>query len=429
MRARRTHVAVAFAMATMLLPFAARAGEAEACATRITRETVVSCALATSLGVKAERQGLEAAEAKRTAVSPLLPSNPVLALSAGRRSIPATEATNWYATLSQEIEIAGQRGLRRDAAEAGVLAQTKRVVVARREVAAAALTAFYESLAAREELRLAERLTTATQRLGAAARARAEQGLIAPIDADVADAAALRVLQLELAANRRAAEGRLALATLLGLDPARGGPAVDGELQPLVGLDEALAGYAAQADTNRPEVAVADAQRRAEELRADAYRRSRVPNPTVSVFAQNDGFNERVLGMGVSFPIPLPGNVGRTFVGEIAEAEALARRNETERGRVQREIRLEVATAAQAYASRTKEVAAFSEERVTRAEASLGALGEEVEGGRLAVRDAVIAQQALIDLLRANVEARRAWCLASVDLARAVGMPLEGRAP
>jgi outer membrane protein TolC len=45
------------------------------------------------------------------------------------------------------------------------------------------------------------------------------------------------------------------------------------------------------------------------------------------------------------------------------------------------------------------------------------------------VRDALVAQQALVELLQADVAARRAWCLASVDLARAAGVTLEGGTP
>jgi len=424
-----TKVAACLAVAVTLFTSSAVAQEAAPCSRRVTRANVVQCALAASLVVKSERQELEASEARKVAVSPLLPSNPVLSLSAGRRTIPSAEATNWYATLGQEIEIAGQRGVRRDAAQAAVEAQSKRVLLSRRETAALAWAAFFEAVAAREEQRLADRLTAATQAVSIAASARAEKGLIPPVDADIADATTVRVLQVKLAADRRVGQGQALLVSLLGLDPARGGLGVEGELMPVGGVDEALATYSGRAVEERPEVLVLEAERKAFERRADAFRRTRIPNLTVSLFVQNDGFNERVLGAGVAFPIPLPGNVGRTYIGEIAEAEANARRAVTDRERVQREIRLEAATAAQVFQSRAKEVQAFSQERVTRAETSLLSLGQEVESGRLAVRDAVVAQQALIELLRANVEARRAWCLASVDLARALGVPLEGRSP
>lgn len=416
--------------ATVMICISSRAAAqgASAC-THVTRANVVACALDASLVVTGERQELEAANARTTAVSPLFPSNPQLALSAGRRATRSEETTNWYATLSQELEIAGQRGARREAAEAASEAQSKRLLLSRREVAASALASFFEVLAAREEQRLADRLTTATRALSTVARARADQGLVAPVDADVADAATLRVFQGKLAAERRAVRELGLLATLLGRDSDAASLSVEGELEPIP-VDASLAAAAAvKTGERRPELSVLEAEGRAQELRADAYRRSRLPNPTLSIFAQNDGFNERVFGAGLALPIPLPGNVGRTFVGEIAEAEALARRTQTERERVAREIRLEVSTAARAFASRTEEVRAFSPDMLARAEESLTSLGREVEAGRLAVRDAVVAQQSLIDLLRASVEARRAWCLASVDLARAVGMPLEGRTP
>ncbi|GAC1536199.1 MAG: hypothetical protein NVS3B10_28870 [Polyangiales bacterium] len=219
------------------------------------------------------------------------------------------------------------------------------------------------------------------------------------------------------------------VASALGLDPSNGPLSVEGELVPIPEVTNALATYSAKGLAERPEVLVLEAERRSLELRADAFRRARISNPTLSLFAENDGFNERVLGLGVSFPIPLPGNVGHTYLGEIAEADALARRAATDRERIEREIRSEIATAAQAFLSRAREIEAFTAERVTRAETTLVSLGQEVEAGRLAVRDAVVAQQALIELLRANVEARRAWCLASVALAHAIGVPLEGRTP
>jgi hypothetical protein len=40
----------------------------------------------------------------------------------------------------------------------------------------------------------------------------------------------------------------------------------------------------------------------------------------------------------------------------------------------------------------------------------------------------VLAQQSLIELLRAHVEARLGVCVTSVELLRAAGLPLEGDA-
>jgi cobalt-zinc-cadmium efflux system outer membrane protein len=405
------------------------AQDASRCASRVTRDNVVGCVLAASLWVNAEERAVDAAKARRVAVSPLLPSNPVLSLAAARRSIPTESSFNWDARLSQEIEVAGQRAVRRDAAQAEIDAQTMRVSVSRREVAASAWNAFFEALSAREEQRLALSLAAATQTVAEVARARADSGLTSPVDADVADAYALRNFQAKLAADRHVATQDARLASALGIDAARSAVVIEGELVPIGGVAQAAASRLPKAVEQRPEILALDAERRAFELRASAFRRSAIPNPTVALFAENDGFNERVLGVGLSLPIPLPGNVGRSYLGETAEAEALAHKASIERERSARTIRLEISTALQTFDSRTAEVAAFTPERVNRAHASLRSLGEEVEAGRLSVRDAVVAQQAFIELLQAQVAARRAWCLASVDLARAAGVALESQSP
>ena len=429
MNAEKALAAVATVVVWSCIASGSRAQEAGGCSSRVTRANLVQCALSASLRVDAERRELEAAEARKTALTPLLPSNPVLSLSLARRSTPSAEATNWSATLSQELEIAGQRGARRSTADAALEAQSKRLLLSGRETAGAAWSAFFEALAARAAERLAERLLTLTQALSDVAHARAEQGLVAPVDADVATATWVQSAQSRFAAERRSSESTSILLSMFGLDPARASLLIEGELLPIDGVDEALAQYASGAAADRPELRVLDAERRAQESRAAAFRRSRIPNPTISLFAQRDGFDERVLGVGVAFPIPLPGNIGRTSLGEIAESEALARRASSEREAAARQIRLEIAIAAQAFASRAKAVQAFPPEALARADESLLSLSEEVESGRLALRDAVLAEQSLIELLRSSIEARREWCLASLTLARALGMPLEGSLP
>lgn len=405
----------------------ARAEDAR-CATRVTAATVVPCALRTSLAIRAERDELAASRGRLEAVSPLLPANPTLSLSGARRSGAGQQVTNWYATLAQELEIGGQRGLRRDSASAEVEAQEHRVATSRRDVARAALEAFYDAVAARETLDLVTQLSSTTQAVSVVAHAKAGQGLIAPVDADVADAAAVRITRSRLQAARQLGDAKAFLSALIGADP-RAPVEVEGDLVPLPSiLDRSRSGLVESFDA-RPEIRELDAERRAMELRAAAFRRGRVPNPTLSVFAQNDGFNERMFGVGVALPIPIPGNVGRTYNGEVTEAEALGRRASTERANRLRGLRLALTTAVQTFESRRQEVEAFTPDLLANAKTSLLALGQQVESGRLTVREAIVAQQALIELLQGHVAARHAWCLASVDLARAMGAPLDGRTP
>lgn len=425
--ASRPLVLAAVTTAVLLSMVRSARGEENPCASTITRANLVRCALQASTSVRAEVQGVEAMQGRRLAASTWLPSNPIATVSVARRTAPggSPSATNWNASLAQEIEIGGQRGLRRDVAESQLVAQQQRVVVSRREVALSAWVEFFEIASSQEELRLATRLSAVAGAVGVVARARAEQGLSSAVEADVAETTSVRITQARFASERRLAQAQARLSLLLSHDPAAP-PAIDGDLDPIADVEAAARQRLHETGTTRPEVRVMEAERRVLLGRADLFRRLRLPNPSLSLFVQNDGFNERVMGLGLTLPIPLPAPVGRTYAGDIAESEAMARRASTEMEKLQRQLRLGLVTALQDFTSRRAEVESFRPERLQRAENGLRALAQEIQAGRFNVRDALVMQQSLIEFLQAHVAARRALALSSIELARAAGLPLEG---
>ncbi len=398
------------------------AQEANPCAEHVDQSNVVGCALRASVVVYEEERGLDAMRARRRSASLLLPSNPVVAIDVGRRtSSVEPDSVDWRVALSQELEIGGQRGARIDVAEGEGEAQRGRVQAAQREVAGAALSAYFDALAAQQEKRLADRLVELATALTTLAQARSEIGLSSAVDAEIAGAAAVRLQQGRFAADRRVYATATAMAALVGLDPAAGPARVVGELSAPPAAETDTTDLVGVALARRADIAVADAERRAQAHRAEMYRRLRFPNPTVSLFAQSDRYNERAVGVGLAFPIPLPTPIGRRYVGEIAEAEALTQRAAGEVERIRRSVRVEVLVAANAVASRQIEVSAFDSERIRRADDALSAIARELQARRLSVRDALLAEQALVEFLQANLEARRQLCLASVELARVSG--------
>ncbi len=390
----------------------------------VNRDNLIRCALRSSLELESERWDQAAAQGRLTAASSVLPSNPVLSLAAKRWADDDTNrtATNWSASLSQEIEFAGQRGARREAASADIDAQKWRTVAMTREVAAAAWTAYFGVLAAREEEQVALRLEALSAALQRTTRGRADQGIGIPLDADLADIAAVRAMQGRANSQRNRKTAEQTFAVLLGSAP----PNVQGELSPVDGVLEFARRVPVAGDPQRPEVNALSAERLAQSARAKAFRRARVPNITLSVFAERDGFAEQVFGVGLALPLPLPHPLGRTNAGEIEEAEALANRASTDAKLKTRDWRSFLTIALMEYESRREELNAFTPERIARAEQALKDIASEIEQGRFTVRDGLVTQQALIELIHAHIDARHALCLASVQLAQAAGFPFEG---
>ena len=419
------HLVFAFALALAAAPSdAAPTG----CRGRLGRADVVACAVAQSPRVLAGERGVEAVQARSLSARALLPTGPrVDVTAAGRRGGlggPQRD-TNVYGTLSQEVEVGGQRRRRLAVVDAEVEGARAAVLAIRREVAAEALRGYYEAIAARDERAMIERIAGGIGRLAALADAGEQVGLGSGLATEVANATVVAVRQRAIDAARRQGAALAALAALLGDDPAAPQVELQGELTPLP-IAEGLDALIARGLEARAEVAVVAAEREGQARQAALYRRRRVPNPSVIVYGQRDGFAETVIGGGVGLAIPLPNPLVSAYRGEIAEAEARVRQADAEIEGVRRRIRGEIVAAHQALAAREAELALFDDARLGRVEGYLSELGVEMAAGRLSVREGALLQLALLDLLAAAITARRERCLASVELARAAGLLPEG---
>jgi cobalt-zinc-cadmium efflux system outer membrane protein len=301
------------------------------------------------------------------------------------------------------------------------------VIATDREAAFDGWTAFFELIAAREAAQLAAAFEALSARVNDATRAAAEKGLIPMIDSDVAEATFLRVVQARVLAEQTSRHANNTLATLLGQRP-EDPIAVEGELEPLrLDTVDALASESLVAKL--PEVQALEASQRSLHARADYYRRARWPNPTFSVIAQNDETNHFLLGLGLALPIVLPQPVGHTYAGEIDESVALADKLGAQSDQARRDARSELSAALETYQTSKQLRELYSQPLLARAEQSLHSIASEIEAGRLAARDVILAQQALMDELRASIDAKLALCLASVRLAKASGVALEQGGP
>jgi cobalt-zinc-cadmium efflux system outer membrane protein len=394
------------------------------CSGPLTRERVIECATEASPRLRADRERIAVARAETEAARVMLPSNPKVAVTVGQRwNTVGDRALNVGGTLSQELEIAGQRRKRQASARATETAREHAAVATERDVVAGALLAYYDVLAARQEVEVVQRARETAQRLHDVADARAAAGLGAPIEVELAGAEAARLTERTALAEGRLRVSKVRLASQLGLDPTGDLPEVRGALvAPSAGENLRRIGELAR---SRPELASHRATRRSRSERLTVLRRERVPSPTLSFFAQTDGFNERVIGGGISFPIPMPFPLGRTNKGEIQATQAELRETDERIAAQERALTLDAAVAYHELKARQDAAAAYSESAEARARTSLEDLSSEIEAGRLLVRDALVTQQGLIALLLRAVEARHQACRASVALTVAAGIPFE----
>ena len=399
-----------------------RVAGADACDGALRRDDVVRCALAASLDVRHARNELKIVEARRIDASVLLPANPLVAGQASGRvggaNPPNTPLVEWQVSLSQEIEVAGQRGARRARVDAQVSAVERRVLAAEQTVSAAALSAYFDVVAAERGLALADEMARTSDALAYYADERAKQALIAPIDAHVIHSEAVRIGLVRANAQERRDVARATLAVLLARDVVTVAgddlPAPAAQLEPTAVLvDRALAA--------RADLGAAEMEQRVAEREISLLRRTRAPNPTIGLFTGLNVLGEQELGGTLSLPIPLPAPIGRTNAGPIAEARARSDQAQLEIEQLRRRIRLEVEQAVASERARAMALTRFSPQLLRQAHDDLQALREGISSRQLSVRDALVAQRTLIELLVADVDARVGYAQAWVQLQRATG--------
>lgn len=303
---------------------------------------------------------LDAARAAHTAAGTR--ENPSLSVEVGRKRVTdatgalAGEGTAWSVSLAQPFEWPGRLALRK--------------AIANRDVALAELgLARFRAALAQRARTLAHSLRAAQERAAAtadvAARYRALRQLFLARDpGGITPLLETRVIEAqELALQRRATDAQLALrAAQTELNQLLGQPT-----DAVIAIAPAPLRFAAAAE---PDALLAAARenhfefRTAKlELEQQGYavalaRHERRPSFTVSPYFAEEraGERERTVGVGVSLPLPV---TGRAKAG-VAAAEARRRQAETAVLVAQRALERDVLLAAQRYAAKVAEVAAWS---------------------------------------------------------------------
>ena len=300
----------------------------------------------------------------------------------------------YEARVSQEIEWAGQRGLRIDAAELDVLRAERDVGRIRRELLADVTRAYYATMAARRRVDVAEEVQALNERLARAVRIQADEGEISVLEANLAGIEVGRTRARLLSARRRAATAELALARLIGIAPATpiALSAADTLPPPPITLDpDSLVAAALSA---RSDLAARQAAAEQADVLARLARREAIPNVRIGGIAGRDeGTDAMDFGVVVALPLPL----WNRNQGLIEQREAEARRADLAVAAAELRVRTEVMDAWNRYVTAREEAALLREQVLGPAHANQELLTIAYEAGRIDLPTLVLLRNQLVE--------------------------------
>lgn len=343
--------------------------------------------------------------------------NPIVSLEledfGGSGPYRGTNNSQATIALSQPLEIAGQRGARKAAGQAGLAAVTARSVQARAEFgfdlalayAAAEVAQGRFALLAQDAERAQEDLRSARALVAAG-----KEGELRAVQAEAAAAAASAELE---GARAGVIEALGRLSALVGSKEPYS--AVRGSLLNAAGKDSNATSL--PSDAALPPVATAEAEREWAERRLTLERRRAIPTPSLSIGTRRfKGDDANALVAGFSIPLPL---FDRSR-GDIAAARAELSGAEARVDGARLEAQASARTAsAQLEASATRLTAADQGAVAAREAYRLARIG--YEAGRTPLFELLGTRRALTEAELRLLEARLERVRATASLARLAG--------
>lgn len=369
----------------------------------ITLNEAVDVALKNNPDLQSVRLEQGAAQGRLDQAGLWLRSNPVIEGSLSRKDTApggAEKVTNHTISLSQEFEIAGQRGLRVDAARDGMEKVTQDIRDRERILIAEVKDAFVKALAAKRKIELADDAVKLQDDLVGSSTVKFEAGEISALEKNLADVELGKARRDRLQSEREQREALLALKALLGMQPGDGF-SVEGELPvdaPPVPDKEKLREITV---LHRPDVQSAAAEAQQAKAAIKLAGREAVPSITLSGFYnQDEKLNE--VGMMLSFPLPFFDRKQADRKEAAAKAgQALIKQVSLERT-VEREIE-------EAYAnlvSASEELSLFKKDVLGKALENLSLMNLAFKEGKFGFFEVRLAQKDTIDAQFAYLESQ-----------------------
>ena len=342
-------------------------------------------------------------------------------------------------SLGQEVEIAGQRGVRRAVARAGVNRAAASVADVARTTIVDVTRSFYRSVTADRRADLANEVLALNERLAQVAIRQLREGEISKLDYNLSMVERGRAQARSYAARREQQQSLIELRRVVGLTPNTPIRVVfDSSVHRHATIDSAgalhtdLSAFGAVGDTTAEQLAARALERRPDLAERSAAvvqaerdvtlaRREAVPNLVArAVSEQNADGTGRMLRPGVGVSIP----VFNRNQGAVESRRAIARQASLGRAAVAARVRAEVESSLRAYEAAAGELEVLENTVLGPARENRRLLEAAYREGKVGLPVLLLIRNQVID---AEQEYWSAWLAereAAAELTAAVGTPV-----
>ncbi|MCW7474638.1 TolC family protein [Leptospira levettii] len=329
-----------------------------------------------------------------------------------------TTANNFQVMVNQEIYTNGKRELAIKIADEEFRAQVYRLESVKRSLEFEALKKLtrFRYLFLEKENSLSS--LNLVKELKKVSKARINEGLSPGIDESLSEAEEIRIFKIWNLSQRQYENAKSELEVLLGF------PFELTQLNVFQwklpnDLPKDKSELVKIAYQYRPEIFLTEKEIELALLRHNEVRKQKIPNVSLGAFAQNDGFNERVVGGMLTIPLI----VWRDYEGESIISSSKIDSSKELKESVSRNIKQEVLFALTNFITLADEVKLYDENKLERAESDLNNLQEAIRFGKIKIIDAINQQRILLQTKLNYLSTKSEYEVSQIELIRVLGLP------
>ena len=384
----------------------------------LTMEEAVATGLRNNTEMQAARLDEDAAKGQMEKAKLPPYSNPVVEGGLSLKDRPPEEAGDRFLnneiSISQSVEVGGQRGLRIDAATHNLARVRMEIRDLERTLTADIRDRFAQVLFLRDKVTLAEEFVRLQEELSQLVAVKYEAGDVAALEVNLSQVELARARRDRIAVSTAYKNALVSLRALIGM-------AADAELIPEGSLAIGLPSLPDRESLlvripARPDIKAAEAQTLRSEASLELTKREWIPNVTWRLF---QGVDERRYERGGTLSVEIP-------LFDRKEAERNEARSRVSQARIReagvtRNARKDVEEAYAAAASSLSEVEVFKQAILGRTTENLDLLQYAFREGKISFYDVRIAQRETIETRNSYLDALLSVQRAYNALERAVG--------